>query len=145
MTNKNPIVLSKIAGSKGDIKITINRATFHESEDNSLESPHPEFAEWLVEQVFNWEKILATKSGLFTKKYFCPACKTELNPSLRTSLESSYNLEFMDFSPFSMSVRMPSVICPQCNKTCGIDLKGSFESDFVDAIIDAFNSANIRP
>ena len=142
--SKKLITLSKLTGSDGAIKITMDKVTFQENEDHSLQFVHPEFAPWLSDQIFIWEKTLAIKQGLFRKKYYCSGCGAELDTSLRASVEASYQLEFSDYPPFSLNILMPGVICPQCQKACGIDLDNSFDYQITEALINIFKSANIK-
>jgi hypothetical protein len=141
---KNLIVIPNMSGAEGDVKVTISNATVQDRWDHSLQFPDPEFGGWLLEQVFSREKVVAKRTGLLVKNYLCSSCQTELNPSLSTNLNSKYEFTFMDFPPFSVTFEMPSVVCPRCNKIRGIDLKGALQYQISQAIVQAFESKNIK-
>jgi hypothetical protein len=145
MKEKTYVVIPFMAGTDDDTAIVFINATFQIKDDLVKRYPHPEFGPWLIEQIYDVQKILAEKKGLFKKKYICPSCATELNPDSRRPIESNYELAFLDFAPFTVKITIPAVECPQCKKICGIDLKDSLGCHLNDAIIHAFDSQNIKP
>ena len=145
MSEKKLVVIPKMIGTEENVTITFRDAPFQENEDSSRQFLHPEFGVWLNEQLYDWEKMFAIKRGLFKKRYWCPSCNTELNVAACTRIESSYKLEFSDYPSFFVDISMPSVMCPQCKKTCGIDFDGTLAFNLGEAMVHAFRSKDVRP
>ncbi len=145
MKDKEYISIPFITGTDGNATVTFIDVTFQKVNDTFNRYPDPEFGAWLIEQIFAKKKILAEKWGFFEKKLFCSSCRTELNPELQTPKRIDCELKYKDFDPFIAYITIPSVICPQCNRICGIDLDGSLSDHINEAIIAAFKSKNINP
>lgn len=142
---KKLVVIPKMTGTEENVTVTFRDVVFQEKEDASRQFLHPEFGAWLIEQLYKWEKIFATKKGLFKKSYWCASCGAELDVVSRTPKESSYKLQFSDFPPFYIDISMPSVVCPQCKKTNGVDFDGTLEFNLGEAMLHAFRSKDVRP
>ena len=134
-----------MTGTYGDTTVTFINATFQKVNETKKRYPDPDFGFWLIEEIYKNKKILADRQGTFKKKLFCSSCGAELNSDLREPKRIEYELKYMDFDPFIIQVKIPSVECPLCRRICGIDLDGSLNNQLNEAIIAAFNSENIKP
>jgi hypothetical protein len=138
------IVIPSVTGTDGEISVSLLNATFEDLDGAIRKFPEPEFGPWLIEQMYQGQRILATKKGILKKSYVCPDCSSELDPDTVKPAETSFELQYLDFAPFRMKISFPGVVCPQCQKLCGIDRKGSFDYHLAEALLHAFRSKNIR-
>lgn len=143
--NRNYVVIPMMTGTDGDASVTFLNATFQKVNESKKRFPDPDFGAWLIEQIYSEKKMMAERRGAFKKKLYCPSCDGELSPEIREPKQIEYELQYHDFDPFKMQITIPSVVCPQCGKVCGMDLDGSLSNYLGDAIIAAFKSVNIKP
>ena len=139
------VVIPSMSGIDDEVSISLINATFQEKDDFVRKYPHPEFGPWLVEQISKRDKIFAIKKGLFKKVYVCPSCSSELNPDSRKPVEKVFELKYLDFSPFTVKLTVPSVECPQCKTICEIEIKNSLDYHIAEALIRSFETQNIKP
>lgn len=98
-----------------------------------------------MDQIYNKKQILAKIKGLFKKRLLCSSCQTELDINPQEQRQIELDLQYKEFSPFKILITISSVICPQCNKICGVDLDGNKSYRLNEAVIAAFESENITP
>jgi heme/copper-type cytochrome/quinol oxidase subunit 4 len=143
--NRAYVSLPLLTGSDGDASVAFHNATFQKVNESGKRFPDPDFGAWLIKQIYQTNKILAESTGVLKRKFFCPSCGTELSPEGREQEQKEFELRYKDFAPFIMQITIPSVMCPQCSRICGIDLDGSLNYHLNEAILHAFGSENILP
>jgi phage FluMu protein Com len=142
------VVIPLMTGAAGEASVTITNATFQITSSSIKRYPEKDFGIWLVEQISEIRKYLAKTSGFYgiiKKKYYCPSCSTKLDPNLRAPMETTFNLKYRDFTPFTLKITFPSIECPKCKKVSGIDIKDPPGSMVYKAILNAFSTENIKP
>lgn len=134
-----------MTGTDEDASVTFINATFQKTSRPVKRYPAPDFGIWLIEQIYNENKVMAEKTGVLKNRLLCSSCGTELNHNDQLLRKIEYELKYNDFDPFTMQIAIPSIVCPQCSKICGVDLNGSLSYHLNEAIIRAFKSEKIKP
>ena len=145
MKDKEYVTIPFMVGTDEDASVTFINTTFLKVNQTDNRYPDLDFGAWIIEQIYEKKKILATSRGIFKKILFCSSCHTKLDSELQALKQIECELKYKDFDPFFIHITIPSVICPQCNKICGIDLDGSLIDHINEATIAAFKSKNISP
>ncbi len=145
MKPQNWITVPQIIGKKDNVEITIVNISLRTTDGSTKHYPDSEFGAWLIEELLDRQKILATKKGIFNKRLLCSKCNTELNKELQTPMLIEYELKYNNMDPFIVKVSIPAVECPNCKKINGIDTNGVVYQNLLDAFVNAFESENVKP
>jgi len=132
-----------MTGCDGEVCVSIMDASFIQKEGGKKIYPDSNFGPWLMEEIYDRQKIMATKRGLRSKSWHCSSCRMELNPDLAMFQKIQYTLKYKDLAPFNIQFVLPTVECPQCSKFCAVDPKGTMGYQLSEAILQAFKSENI--
>jgi len=138
-------VIPLISGSEEDVEVAMINATFEVKDATTYKFPHPEFGAWLINEIFEKQKIMAKAEGLFKKKFLCSSCRTELNSDTQTRGVLEFELKFKELNPFQMRITIPLVECGNCHKKNVVDTKGVYGFRIPEALLHAFQDRNIKP
>jgi hypothetical protein len=139
------VVIPLISGSEEDVEAALVNATFQVIDATTYKFPHPEFGAWLINEIFEKQKIMASAQGLFKKKFLCSSCRTELNPDMQSRGVMEFELKFKELNPFQIRITIPSVECGNCHKRNVVDTKGVYGFRLPEALLHAFQERNIKP
>jgi len=145
MKNKKYVTVPLMTGTDGDASVRFVNTTFQERDDSAKYFADPDFGAWLLEKIYNENRLLANKKGLFKKKWCCSSCNTELNINSIKLQQIENELQYKNLPVFIIQITIPAIECSNCKKVCGIDIKGSLQYHLNEAIMHAFSSQNIKP
>lgn len=145
MANFRIVIIPEITGNEGDVIVRITNSPFKTRDDVSFKYLDPDFGYWLLNELYEIQKIFAGTKGIFTKIPFCPDCKAELVMARAINEQEKFELKYKELAPFYIMITLPWVECPICGRKCCIDLKGLMSFNLNEAIINAFRSKNIKP
>jgi hypothetical protein len=148
MDTNEYIVIPKMVGEFGDVKVTITDATFKITKSKEKKYLDKDYGKWLVKQIYtNIENQAKTSNffGVGKITYFCSKCSTNLNTKIINSIEKEIKLSYKGFPQFIINFTLPSVICSKCGKESVIDTGSQPGSSVYGAINRAFDSEEIKP
>ncbi len=145
MTKGELVVIPLISGTEEDVEVAVINATFQILDATTYKFPPSDFGAWLINEIFEKQKIMAKTEGLFKKKYVCSSCRSELNPDAQNRGVFVFELKFKELDPFQMRINIPAVECGNCHKRNVVDTKGVYGFRIPEALIHAFQSRNINP
>jgi hypothetical protein len=147
LATKQFIVLPNLTGHYGEASVTLTNPTFLLNSRSEKHYPDKYFGAWLVTQINERVTHFAKTSGFFgilKKKYLCPSCSGQLDPNPREPVSTVLEMNYKDFTPFSLQITIPSVTCPKCGFICAIDVNDPPGSMIFGAINNAFEKESIR-
>jgi hypothetical protein len=138
------VVIPYLMGADGEASVEINNLTVRVDQQSRLRFINPEFGAWLLDQIYEKHKILAIRRGLLRKTWTCPECDAELLPESAKPMSIEVKLETSGFVALVVTIRLPSVECPNCRRICGMDKKGSLPYHVNEAIVRALEGGKIK-
>lgn len=131
-----------VHGHAGDVTVSLDGLSYRQT-TKGKRYPYPDFGAEFIDALHK-QPIGPGRRGLL-RKLSCPTCGASVEGVPSAAVEVAVELTFKRISPIRVQLEIPGIVCAACGRGMVRIDDRDVASDLSDALIDAFNSVDMRP
>ena len=131
-----------VRGRAGRVTVTLEGLSYRET-TKGRRYPYPDFGAEFIDALHK-QPIGPGRRGLL-RRPSCASCDASLDGVPSSQVSAAVDLTFKRIPAIHLDVVMPGLVCPACGHGMVRIDDRAIASDLSDALIDAFNSVEMRP
>jgi hypothetical protein len=138
------LVVPELSGSSGEVTISLFNIPIHHSASDQIDYVvDNNIAPFIIEEIFLTGVNFAKIKGFRHDSYYCFNCSKEINISGSRPETFEFTLTYKKFSPFTVKIKLPAVVCFNCGSLNAATTK-SQDVEVTRAVENAFTSKGIH-